>query len=71
MSVTADGAAQGVRLNRVLGTSAPASGSAWGGCLPMLGRKAGSEGVRTDFTASLALDRHRDIGPARFKLPGS
>ena len=57
---------QGVRLNRVLGTSAPASGSAWGGSPPMLGRKAGCEGVRTDLSASLAMPRHRDIGPARF-----
>jgi hypothetical protein len=33
----------------------------------MLGRKAGCEGVRTDLSASLAVSRHRDIGPARFK----
>ena len=32
----------------------------------MLGRKASCEGVRTDLSASLALSRHRDIGPARF-----
>ena len=64
---TAGGTAQGRRLNRVLGTSAPASGSAWRGSPSMLGRKAGCEGVRTDFPASLAASRHRDIGPARFK----
>ena len=33
----------------------------------MLGRKAGCEGVRTDFSADLAVSRHRDIGPARIK----
>ena len=33
----------------------------------MLGRKAGCEGVRTDFSDGRALSRHRDIGPARFK----
>ena len=63
---TAGGASQGVRLNRVLGTSAPASGSAWGRICPMLGRKAGCEGVRTDFSDGRAMPRHRPIGPARF-----
>jgi hypothetical protein len=65
--VTAGGDSQGLRKSRVLGTSAPASGSAWGSTFPMLGRKAGCEGVRTDFSADLASPRHRDNGPARFK----
>jgi hypothetical protein len=38
--------AQGVRKNRVLSMSTPASGSAWGHRVSMLGRKAGFEGFQ-------------------------